>query len=267
MQQLPPQPAYILHSRPFRDSSLILELLTPDYGRIACIAKGARRDKQRRQRALQPFSPLLVTLLGRHDLKTLGPLESAGQPLWLKGRAVYAGLYANELLVRVLPEGESLLSVFAAYQRLLQVLAAVSGERSDELEVPLRQFELQLLQALGSCPELGYSPVENGAVRAGAVYRLTPEDGFVPVVVPAGQAPGSGDFYGAQLLELAQLLEADADVVESAKVEGINTGEALVFRAETLTAAKRLTRKLLQPLLGNRPLKSRELFRQVYCDG
>jgi len=264
VQQLPPQPAYILHSRPFRDSSLILELLTPDYGRIACIAKGARRDKQRRQRALQPFSPLLVTLLGRHNLKTLGPLESAGQALWLKGRAVYAGLYANELLVRLLPEGESLLSVFAAYQRLLQVLAAVSGERSDELEVPLRQFELHLLQSLGSCPELGYSPMENGAVRAAAVYRLTPEDGFVPVVVPVGQVPGSADFYGAQLLEMAQLLETDADPVAPAAVTTGGVGGALVLEAETLAAAKRLTRKLLQPLLGNRPLKSRELFRQVY---
>lgn len=267
MQQLPPQPAYILHSRPFRDSSLILELLTPDYGRIACIAKGARRDKQRRQRALQPFSPLLVTLLGRHDLKTLGPLENAGQPLWLKGRAVYAGLYANELLVRLLPEGESLLAVFAAYQQLLQLLASVSGESSEELELPLRQFELRLLQSLGSCPELGYCAVENAAVRAGGVYRLTPEDGFVPVAVPTGQLMGAGDFVGAQLLEMAQLLDTNFPEMESGEFEGAETVQVGVLGAETLPVAKRLTRQLLRPLLGSRPLKSRELFRQVYCDG
>ncbi|WP_299592039.1 DNA repair protein RecO [uncultured Microbulbifer sp.] len=271
MQQLPPQPAYILHSRPFRDSSLILELLTPDYGRIACIAKGARRDKQRRQRALQPFSPLLVTLLGRHDLKTLGPLENAGQSLWLKGRAVYAGLYANELLVRLMPEGESLLSVFVAYQQLLDALSGVSGERSSDLELPLRQFELHLLRSLGSCPELGFSPSENGVVREQAVYRLTAEDGFVPVVIPPGQRLRVEDFHGVQLLEMAQLLDTDGQYSEGdgAVHPQVLAGDTLDSSPsdDTMAAAKRLTRLLLQPLLGSRPLKSRELFRQVYCDG
>ncbi|WP_255874382.1 DNA repair protein RecO [Microbulbifer elongatus] len=253
MQQLPPQPAYILHSRPFRDSSLILELLTPDYGRIACIAKGARRDKQRRQRALQPFTPLLVTLLGRHDLKTLGPLENAGQPLWLKGRAVYAGLYANELLVRLMPEGESLVSVFAAYQVLLQQLAELSGDSSEELEPPLRLFELHLLQALGSCPELDYCAIEGAVIRPDRVYRLTQEEGFIPVVIPPGQTPRGADFGGGQLLQVAQWL---AEGAQCARGEG--------GRGHPLADAKRLTRLLLGPLLGHRPLKSRELFRQVY---
>ncbi|WP_043315786.1 DNA repair protein RecO [Microbulbifer sp. HZ11] len=253
MQQLPPQPAYILHSRPYRDSSLILALLTPDYGRIACIAKGARRDKQRRQRALQPFAPLLVTLLGRHELKTLGPLENAGQPLWLKGRAVYAGLYANELLVRLMPEGESQVSIFVAYQNLLQRLASLSGEKSDELELPLRIFELQMLQALGSCPELDYCSLEGAAIRPDGVYRLTLEEGFVPVAVPPGQALRGADFVGGQLLALAQLLAEDT-LFESRTAPQGQLGDA-----------KRLTRLLLSPMLGQRPLKSRELFRQVYC--
>nr|WP_033230424.1 DNA repair protein RecO [Microbulbifer agarilyticus] len=257
MQQLPPQPAYILHSRPFRDSSLILELLTPEYGRISCIAKGARRDKQRRQRALQPFAPLLVTLLGRRDLKTLGPVESAGQSLWLKGRAVYGGLYANELLLRLLPEGESLLAVFAAYQRLLAWLAQLSGDNSSELEMPLRLFELQLLHALGSCPELAYSSMEGAAVSAHSVYRLTQEDGFVPVVVPPGQAPRGVDFYGSHLLAIAELLRGEAAPDDNALPAALS--------AEILLEAKRLTRLLLGPLLGSRPMKSRELFRQVYA--
>ncbi|GAB2517735.1 DNA repair protein RecO [Microbulbifer agarilyticus] len=256
MQQLPPQPAYILHSRPFRDSSLILDLLTPEYGRISCIAKGARRDKQRRQRALQPFAPLLITLLGRRDLKTLGPVEGAGQPLWLKGRAVYGGLYANELLLRLMPEGESLVAVFAAYQRLLEWLAQLSGESSSELEMPLRLFELQLLHALGSCPELGYSPIAGAPVSPESVYRLTQEDGFVPVVIPPGQLPRGADFCGRHLLVIAQLLDGEAVSDDSANPHTLS--------AEVMLEAKRLTRMLLGPLLGNRPMKSRELFRQVY---
>ncbi|MFV8781775.1 DNA repair protein RecO [Microbulbifer sp. SA54] len=246
MQQLPPQPAYILHSRPFRDTSLILELLTPDYGRIACIAKGARRDKQRRQQALQPFSPLLVTLLGRHDLKTLGPVEAAGQSIWLKGRAVYAGLYVNELLVRLLPEGDAVESVFAAYQSLLPQLAGLDPDSNRALEEPLRRFELLLLQALGSLPPLDMCPVLGQAIEPELTYRLTIEDGFVPVVLPVGRPPGAAEFPGAGLLALA------------AAQDGGPMGD------QSLHSAKRLTRLLLTPLLGARPLKSRELFRQVY---
>ena len=246
MQQLPPQPAYILHSRPFRDTSLILELLTPSYGRIACIAKGARRDKQRRQRALQPFSPLLVTLLGRHDLKTLGPVEAAGQSLWLKGRAVYAGLYVNELLMRLLPEGDAQESVFAAYQQLLHQLAGLGGESNSELEEPLRRFEIQLLRESGNLPLLDYSPVAGAPVEATAHYRLLEDEGLVPVVISSQRALRADEFSGAELLALAMALD-------SARME-----------EGALVTAKRLGRLLLRSLLGERPLKSRELFRQVY---
>ncbi|MFC6979079.1 DNA repair protein RecO [Microbulbifer taiwanensis] len=179
--QLPPQPAYILHSRPYRDSSLILELLTPEYGRVGCVARGARRDKQRRAQSLQPFSPLLVTLLGRGDLKTLGPVESAGSALWLKGRAVYAGLYANELLVRLLAAGEAQYEIFAGYQRLLQALEQLDGSDTQQLEGPLRRFELQLLYQLGNCPQLSYCAHSQGPVSTGTQYRLESETGFIPV--------------------------------------------------------------------------------------
>lgn len=249
MQQLPPQPAFILHSRPFRDTSLILELLTPDYGRISCIAKGARRDKQRRQHSLQPFSPLLVTLLGRNDLKTMGPVEAAGQSLWLKGRAVYAGLYVNELLVRLLPEGDAQLAIFAAYQSLLQHLAGLAGDDNVQLEEPLRLFELHLLQELGSLPQLDFSPLAGVPVEAGAYYRLTSEDGLVPFIMAPGRSPGAAEFAGVELLKLAATMGPTGAPMDTA----------------ALSVAKRLARQLLWPMLGERPLKSRELFRQVYC--
>lgn len=244
--QTPPQPAYILHSRPYRDSSLILELLTPDYGRIGCVARGARRDKQRRQQSLQPFVPLLVSLLGRGELKTLGPVENAGQALWLKGRAVYAGLYANELLIRLLAAGEAQYQVFAAYQGLLAALAQLDGGSAGQLEAPLRRFELQLLYELGSCPQLGFCAQSGEAVRAEAVYRLEFEVGPVPVhrEITAGQRVD--EFTGAELLALD---------------ESVRSGH---FPDPLLPPAKRLTRLLLEPLLGEKPLRSRELFKQVY---
>lgn len=247
-QQQPLQPAYILHSRPYSDSSLILELLTPEYGRIGCVARGARRDKQRRQQSLQPFVPLLVSLLGRGELKTLGPVENAGSALWLKGRAVYAGLYANELLMRLLAVGEAQYEVFACYQTLLQTLAALDGTGAGQLEPPLRRFELQLLQELGSCPQLSYCAHSQGPVTAGACYRLEAETGFVPVHRRGDEREIRGEFSGADLLALEQALQS---------------GE---FATTLLAPAKRLTRLLLTPLLGDRPLQSRELFRQVYSN-
>lgn len=246
--QTPLQPAYILHSRPYRDSSLILELLTPDFGRIGCVARGARRDKQRRQQSLQPFAPLLVSLLGRGELKTLGPLESAGSALWLRGRAVYAGLYANELLVRLLAVGEAQYAVFANYQQLLQSLAQLDGTSAEALEAPLRRFELQLLAELGSCPQLGYCAHTERPVSAGGVYRLEHETGFLPVSRPDGRPQSAGEFAGVELLGLERAL-ARGD-----------------FAPALLAPAKRLTRLLLHPLLGERPLASRELFRQVYVN-
>ncbi|WP_323844753.1 DNA repair protein RecO [Microbulbifer magnicolonia] len=240
------QPAYILHSRPYSDSSLILELLTPEFGRIGCVARGARRDKQRRQQSLQPFSPLLVSLLGRGELKTLGPVENAGSALWLKGRAVYAGLYANELLVRLLPVGEAQYELFACYQGLLEALAQLDGSRAEQLEAPLRRFELQLLSELGSCPQLSHCALSQEPVTADTDYRLEHETGFVPVYRERNGRQVVGEFPGADLLALERALQS---------------GE---FAPALLAPAKRLTRLLLGPLLGDKPLQSRELFRQVY---
>ncbi|WP_444931752.1 DNA repair protein RecO [Microbulbifer sp. SSSA002] len=242
----PPQPAYILHSRPYKDSSLILELFTPDYGRLGCVARGARRDKQRRQQALQPFTPLLVTLMGAGSLKTLGPVENVGVPLWLKGRAVYAGLYANELMVRLLPEGEAHYTLFAAYQNLLDSLSQLEGLSNLELEGPLRRFELQLLLELGNCPSLNTCTPQDVAVTEQGVYHLDVERGLIPVHRPGGGRLGEADFSGVELLGMDRAMNGGgwADIA--------------------LAPAKRLTRLLLRGVLGDRPLQSRELFRQVY---
>lgn len=244
MKEQPLQPAYILHSRPYRDSSLILELLTPEQGRIGCVARGARRDKHRRQQALQPFSPLLVSLLGRGELKTLGPVENAGASLWLKGRAVYAGLYANELLVRLLPPGEAQVPLFAAYQSLLQGLAALDGNQAVALEPPLRQFEWRLLQELGHCPQLSWCALSKERVVEGVYYRLQVDTGLVPVHREG--ALRAGEYSGAELLALEKALAA---------------GD---WNPSLLATAKRLNRSLLAPSLGEKPLASRELFTQVY---
>ncbi|MDT8397638.1 MAG: DNA repair protein RecO, partial [Pseudomonadales bacterium] len=95
------QPAYLLHARPFRDSSLLLDLLTRDYGRMSAIARGVRGIKSKSKGLLQAFTPLLVSLSGRHELKTLRNVELLASAFFFKGQHLYGALYVNELLVRL----------------------------------------------------------------------------------------------------------------------------------------------------------------------
>ncbi|GMG87601.1 DNA repair protein RecO [Biformimicrobium ophioploci] len=232
------QPAFVLHTRPFRDSSLLVDLLSTDLGLVRCVARGARQGKRRREHSLQPFSPLLVELLGRGDLKTLGRHESAGAPNWLKGKCLYAGLYANELMVRLLPVAETNVQVFAAYQQLLQQL--VSGEQA--MEAALRRFEVQLLDSIGFLPPLTRCNGDTLAIEPQSLYALVPDSGF-RLVAGGAESQRYFEYHGKTLLAMAAGDYSDEGVLQE---------------------AKRLVRNLLAPHLGDRPLQSRELFRQVY---
>ena len=223
-------PAYVLHSRPYRDSSALVDLLTLQYGLQRVVWRGARG--QRRKMSPQPFQPLLVGLSGRSDLKTLHQAEIAGSFTLLQGEALFSGLYLNELLVRLLATGEAQTLLFAAYQQALQQLANESS-----VEPILRRFEWQLLDNLG----YGFSLLEdaNGQpINAQQRYVWHAADGLQPLHDPL--APEAG-LPGQALLAMA------ADDWST---------------LETLRAAKQLMRQALGVHLGDRPLVSRTLFSQ-----
>lgn len=235
------QPAYVLHTRPYRDTSLLLDLLTPDQGRIGAVAKGVRRGKSQRRPLLNPFIPVLVSLTGRSNLKTLTGVEADGPQHQLLGINLYSGFYVNELLVRLLGEQDANPNLFTDYRWTLTALAENSRQPGQSPEPLLRQFEWRLLEALGYAISFGEDAATGSAIAPDGLYQLDPEAGFIPVY----QAPGAGGqapqrFRGADLIACAQ---------------------ADFSRPETLAAAKSLNRQLLQPLLGGKPLKSRELFR------
>src|SRR5579862_3562540 len=118
------QPAYVLHSRPYRETSLLLECLTRDHGRLGVVARGVRRERARVQRAqLEPFQPLSLDLLLRGELATLQTAEHMSPPLRLMGDAGLAGLYLNELCVRLTGRQDPLPELFDAYARTLPRLA------------------------------------------------------------------------------------------------------------------------------------------------
>ena len=229
------QPAFILHSRPYRDSSQILEVLTAQYGRLSLVAKGARRKQRGGSGAalLQPFIPLLLSFSGRAEMKTMTAVEMAGEPRTLSGARLFSGLYLNELLVRLLHRHDPHPALFLAYDTALGSLKG--GGKIDEL---LRCFEFTLLQELGFGFELAIDGATGEAVSADSWYRFDEEYGLVRE--ENGAAIQRPLFPGEELLIMA----------------GGEFGESVKG------TAKRLLRQALAGHLGDKPLKSRDLFRR-----
>jgi DNA repair protein RecO (recombination protein O) len=227
------QPAYVIHSRPYRDSSALLDVFTAEHGRISLVARGARRQQRRGGSAalLQPFTPLLLSFSGHSQLKSLVATESARPMLSLRGDRLFSGLYLNELLVRLLHRNDSHPTLFAAYDRALQAL-----ESSAAVDTVLRQFELTLLDELGYGFDPGLDAVSGEAIQAANWYRYEPGIGLVEA---SEGGRGSAMFSGEDLLALA-------------------SGD---FGGPARLAAKRLLREALAAHLGGEPLRSRELFR------
>lgn len=221
------QSAFVLHSRPYRESSALVDFFTPE-GRLRAVLRGARGKAGTLAR---PFVPLEVEFRGRGELKNVGRLESAGQAYWLDGNALFSGMYLNELLIRLLPAEDAHPTMFDHYAATLPALAA-----KRPLEPILRAFEWRLLTELGYGFALDQDIAGQPIVSTG-LYRLLPDTGLEPV----GQFQ-PGLFNGAELLAMA---EADWDVPGA------------------LAAAKRLMRQALAPHLGGRPLVSRELFMNI----
>lgn len=231
--------AWLLHSRPFRDSSLLLDFLTLERGRVNAIARGVRSSKSRLRSLLQPFTPLYIETVGRHELQTLKRCEARGPlALPLRGEHLLGGFYVNELLVRLLASGEAERSLFMSYEQALHALAA-----GQDMDAILRNFELELLDCLGYGVQFDADSVHGACLEESAWYYVQPEGGFVRhgEASRPEQAERTGLYRGADLLRIMQ--------------RDFSTEEAR-------RSARQLLRELLQPLLGDRHLGSRDLFRQ-----
>lgn len=218
--------ALVIHARPYRETSAIVSLLTPGYGRVAVVARGARGGK--RGNVLQPFNRVQVSWTGRGSMYTLTGCDLI-RHAWLSGNSLAAGFYVLELLSRLLPEHETMPSVYAAACWALDNLEA--GQ--PPTDVVLREFEKLLLEDLGYGLDFSRDADSGEPVRADRQYALHLDSGFVAI-------DGAGRGYpGATLLAIA--------------AAGYESREARV-------AAKKIFRQALQPLLGNRPLVSRRLL-------
>jgi DNA repair protein RecO (recombination protein O) len=224
------QPAFVLHRRPYRDTSLLLEVFGQDQGRLGLVARGAAAPRSRLKGLLQPFAPLLLSWSGAGELATLTAAEEGGRPIPLPPYRVLAGLYVNELLLRLLPRLDPHPGLFAAYETLLAELVAAPGE-----EPPLRRFEKRLLDELGYGLTLDCEAASGAPIVAEEQYCYVLDRGPL-----AGQAGAGVPISGRGLLALR---------------DGMLTDPAV------LKEVKRLTRAALAEQLRGRVLKTRELYR------
>ncbi|WP_347253187.1 DNA repair protein RecO [Leminorella grimontii] len=226
------QRAFVLHGRPYSETSLMLDLFTESHGRIKALAKGARGRRSQLKGCLQPFTPLLVRWGGKGGVKTLRGAEAVSLALPLSGITLYSGLYVNEVLSRVLEDETPYSSLFFDYLACIQQLAGESGSP----ERVLRRFELALLGHLGYGIDFLHCAGSGEPVSETMTYRYREEKGFIASLVIDHHT-----FTGRDLVALSNREFPDD---------------------ETLRSAKRFTRMALKPYLGGKSLKSRELFRQ-----
>jgi len=220
------QPAFVLHRRPYSNTSLLLEVFLLHEGRLPLLAKGVTSGRALGAALLQPFVPLLVSRSGRGEVRTLGRFEAAGPPLPLRGQQLYCGFYLNELMIRLVQREEPHPALFAAYQETLRRLV-----EEEDPEPALRRFEIGFLAELGYALVLEHEAETQAAIDPTLRYDYLIERG------PAAAA--GGELGGATLLKLA-------------------SGEPLV--GDERREARRLLRRVLDHYLGGKPLKSRELF-------
>jgi len=223
------QAVYVLHTYPFKETSLVVELFSKQYGRIAAVAKGARRPRSAMRGMLQSFQMLAADWSGKNELRTLHSLDWSAGLTMLNGEALMCGFYINELLLRLLPREDAHENLFQHYEEVLQKLANES-----ELATTLRQFELKLLQELGYAVPLLKDENEN-IIVSNQHYRYEAEYGACELK----STKNGVQLQGKTLLDMAKNDYSDT---------------------QTQTQSKQLMRYLLAHYLGDKPLHTRQLL-------
>jgi DNA repair protein RecO (recombination protein O) len=223
------QPAYILHQQQYRESSLIIDVLTRDLGRVSLIAKGVRKTKSKTIGLLRPFVALSLSFVGKGDLKTLTDVEKIGVTDELPGLALYCGFYINELVCNFLHKDDPHPEVFEDYRHCLSGLA-----QNTQIEAALRTFELDLMDNIGYGINLGYDLHHEKPVALNKKYRFNRDMGIIEDT--------DGPFSGAALMAMAQRNFEDP---------------------QTLIAAKLLMRAVIDTHLQGKRLNSRAVINSI----
>jgi DNA repair protein RecO (recombination protein O) len=226
------EPGFVLHTRPYSETSLYVELFSRQYGRLTTIAKGARRQKSKFRGALMPFRLLSTGWTGRGEIPVLTLAEPAAPWVDMRGHGVLCGFYVNELLMRLLHRYDPHPALFEHYAGTM-----VRLQHGEAHEGILRLFEKQLLGEIGYAMNLDHEVGQRRPIEPGARYRYIPHLGAVPI---DNERKGGVPISGAAL-------------------QALRDGNLSVER--DLRECKRLMRVMIAHQLENRPLHSRKLFR------
>ncbi len=242
------EPAFVLHRYDWSESSLILEVFTRQHGRVALVAKGAKKPSSNFRPVLLPLQPLNLTwthssaaAAGANDIHTLKGAEWVGGHTMPTGDALLSGTYLNELLLRLLARDDPHPALFDAYAGVVRVLAS---EHGDALEPVLRTFELLLLREIGLLPTLDAQTLTLGALQGEARYTLVPEGGL------RAATPG----------ERASLSGAQWQALQRALDGGVRFAALLRACAPVAFELKPQLRALLQYHCGSPLLRTRQLM-------
>jgi DNA repair protein RecO (recombination protein O) len=236
---------YVLHTYPYKETSLILQVWTEKHGRIGLVAKGARRPRSPSRSVLLPFAPLALSWFGRGELRTLKTAEPDGAATQLAGQSLMSAFYLNELLLKLTHRDDPHEALFAAYDAAISDLRNVSrlvprASCLDAIEPVLRRFELSLLQELGYAVELAREAGTHAPIEANRDYWYVVERGPVPA---EGDAPyNSVKLSGLTLLEL---------------------GRGRFEDPATIAQSKQLMRLLINHSLNGQELATRALVREM----
>lgn len=230
---------FLLHQRAYRETSVIIDLLSETEGRVSLVCKGVRGSGKKSamlRSVLQPFAGLAVSWSGKSDLKSLRQAEVLVPAPQFSQHQLFAALYLNELLVRLFQQGESHIDLFQEYRSAIADLALADASDMSHTEIPLRRFEFKLLATLGFEVDLAYDAGSGECVEATAFYRYTSDIGLNKVL---GNSRHSDLIAGEDLLALHSHDYS---------------------RESVRRAAKKIVRIALAQHLGGKPLKSRELY-------
>ena len=218
-------PAFLIHRRIYQGSSLLLDFFTKDFGRLRLVARGARKSKT----SLQMFQCLSISFKGKGELKNLSQWEIADKPRRILGDDLILAMYVNELILRLLPENDEYSEIFHAYWNFLSNLKSLN---SNEKEYALRDFENQMLEDLGYGIDFS-SDMNDEPINENLNYEFIEHQGF--------STSDNGLIPGKILVNLLRR-------------------ENIVTDTNELSILKKMNRKRLKSLLGDKPLKSKELF-------
>jgi DNA repair protein RecO (recombination protein O) len=235
------EPAYVLHRYDWSESSLILEVFTRNYGRLALVAKGAKRPTSSFRPILLPMQPLHVSFGGDAEIRTLKSAEWLGGHVMPSGEALLSGYYINELLLSLLARDDPHPTLFHVYASVVQVLASEHGE---VLQAALRTYELLLLREVGLLPQLDRQTMTLAPLQPEQRYALVPEGGLQHCHEQERAA-----LQGQQWLQLQEALEQSAPFTTTLRVV-----------ADLVQGLKPQLRKLLHYHCGVKTLRTRQMM-------